>query len=147
MEKIISKFIKKHHILTLSTSINNKPYSCNCFYTYYEKENILICASDYNTKHIKDVKKNNYVSGSIVLETSIIGKIQGVQFNGFMFEAQNKNLIKYRKIYLKRFPFAILKNTALWYIDLNFIKMTDNRLGFGEKIIWEKNIKKNKYKF
>ena len=26
----------------------------------------------------------------------------------------------------------------LWIVDLTFIKMTDNRLGFGKKIIWEK---------
>ncbi len=138
LDNIIIEFIKEHHVLTLSTSVDNKPYSCNCFYTYSQDDNVLIFTSDVETKHIKDAQINNYVSGSIVLETMIIDKIQGIQFNGYMFEAKDNLLKKYKKIYLKRFPFAILKNTALWYVELRFIKMTDNRLGFGKKIIWEK---------
>jgi len=134
------KFIKKHHVLTLSTSVDNKPYSANCFYVYEEKENILIFTSEKNTKHIDDVMKNNYVSGTIVLETSIIGKIQGLQFNGYIFESKNENYKKHKNIYLKRFPFVILKDTPLWYIELTFMKLTDNRLGFGKKLIWEKNL-------
>jgi len=33
---------------------------------------------------------------------------------------------------------AMLMDTTLWAVDLTHIKMTDNRLGFGKKIIWEK---------
>jgi uncharacterized protein YhbP (UPF0306 family) len=136
-EKILT-FIKNHHVLTLSTAIENKPYSCNCFYAFDTNDNVFICTSDTKTKHIKDVLQNNYISGSIVLETSIVGKIQGLQFNGFMHEAKNNLLTKYKKIYLKRFPFAVLKNTSLWFIEPTFLKYTDNRLGFGKKIIWKK---------
>ena len=138
LEKRVIEFIKEHHVLTLSTAVENKPYSSNCFYAYHKKDNVLIFTSDEETKHIKDVKQNNYVSGSIVLETSVIGKIRGIQFNGLMYETKDKLHKEYNKTYLKRFPFAVLKNTALWYIDLDFIKMTDNRLGFGKKIIWTK---------
>ncbi|MBN2892952.1 MAG: pyridoxamine 5'-phosphate oxidase family protein [Bacteroidales bacterium] len=138
IEKRVIDFIKEHHVLTLSTAVDNKSYSANCFYTYHEEDNALIFTSDYETKHIKDVAQNNYISGSIVLETSVVGKIQGIQFNGNMYEAKDDLLKKYKKTYLKRFPFAILISTAIWYIDLTFIKMTDNRLGFGKKLIWEK---------
>ncbi len=134
-EKIIS-FIKEHHVLTLSTAIDNKPYSCNCFYAFDADDNVFICTSDTTTKHIKDVLQNNFVSGSIVLETSVVGKIRGLQFNGYMHKAEQNLLHKYKKKYLKRFPFAILKNTTLWYIHPTFLKYTDNRLGFGKKIIW-----------
>lgn len=138
LEKRVVEFIKEHHVLTLSTAVENKPYSCNCFYAYHEDDNVLIFTSDIETKHIKDVKQNNYVSGSIVLETSVVGKIRGIQFNGLMYEAIDESYKKYNKTFLKQFPFAVLKNTALWYVDLSFIKMTDNRLGFGKKLIWEK---------
>ncbi len=138
MEKRIIDFICEHHVLTLSTATDNKPYSCNCFYAYDATDNVLIFTSDTSTKHIQDAQQNNFVSGSIVLETSVVGKIRGIQFNGFLHEAKADLLKKYKNIYLKRFPFAILKNTALWYVDLSFIKMTDNRLGFGKKLIWEK---------
>ena len=55
-----------------------------------------------------------------------------------MYKAVDETLKKYKTVYLKKFPFAILKNTALWYIEPTFLKFTDNRLGFGKKIIWEK---------
>lgn len=138
IDKRIVKFIKKHHVLTLSTSIENKPYSANCFYAYCEKENILIFTSEKETKHISDARKNNYVSGTIVLETKIIGKIQGIQFNGYIFESQEEKYKEHKNIYLKKFPFAIIKQTPLWYVELTFLKFTDNRLGFGKKLIWNK---------
>jgi hypothetical protein len=141
MDKRIIEFIKKHHVLTLSTAINNYSYSCNCFYAYDEVDNVLICTSDENTRHVKNIETNNNISGTIVLETMQIGKIQGLQFLGKIFMAKDDLLKKYKKIYIKKFPFAILKNTDLWYIELEFCKYTDNRLGFGKKLIWHKEIK------
>jgi len=134
----IIKFIKEHHVLTLATSNNNKPYCANCFYAYLEDENALVFTSDEDTKHIKDTEQQNYVAGSIVLETKIVGKIQGIQFNGKLYSPENEMLKKAKKKYMKKFPFAVLMKTTLWVLDLSFIKMTDNRLGFGNKLIWEK---------
>ncbi len=141
LDKLVIEFIKKHHVLTLATAVDNQPYCANCFYAYIEKENKLVFTSDAHTKHIQDVKKNSYVGGSIVLETSIIGKIQGIQFNGIMEEPSGEQLEVANKVYLNRFPFARLMETKLCTIDLTFIKMTDNRLGFGKKIIWQKENK------
>lgn len=138
IDKRIINFIKEHHVLTLSTAVDNKPYSCNCFYAYDDKSNVLICSSEQKTKHVHDILQNNYISGTIVLETSIVGKIQGLQFNGFIYKAISEKLKHFKKIYLKRFPFAILNNTELWYIQPTFLKLTDNRLGFGKKLIWQK---------
>jgi len=134
----IIKFIKEHHVLTLATSNNNMPYCANCFYTYLEEENIFVFTSDEDTKHIKDVVTQNYVAGSIVLETKIVGKIQGIQFNGNLYKPKEELLKKAKKKYMRAFPYAVLMKTTLWVLDLNFIKMTDNRLGFGKKLIWEK---------
>ena len=30
----------------------------------------------------------------------------------------------------------MLMKTTLWVVDLSFLKFTDNRLGFGKKLIW-----------
>ncbi len=134
----IIKFIKEHHVLTLATSNNNKPYCANCFYAYLEEENALVFTSDEDTKHINDVVNQNYVAGSIVLETRTVGKIQGIQFNGTLYKPENELIKKAKKKYMKAYPYAILMKTTLWILDLSFIKMTDNRLGFGKKRIWKK---------
>ena len=85
-EKRIVDFIKEHHVLTLATCIDNRPWCANCFYTYLEKVNCFIFTSDDKTRHVGEVAKNKNVAGSVVLETSVVGKIQGIQFEGVMEE-------------------------------------------------------------
>ncbi len=137
-ENRVVEFFKEHHVLTLATSVDNRSYCANCFYTYIEENNILVFSSDEDTKHISDVRINPVVAASIVLETKMIGKIQGVQLTGNLLEAKGDMLRKVKKAYLKAFPYAILKSTKLWIFDIAYIKMTDNRLGFGKKLVWEK---------
>jgi uncharacterized protein len=133
----IIEFIKKHHVLTLATSLNNVPWCANCFYAYLEPENLFVFSSDLGTRHIFEAQNNNAVAASIVLETRIIGKIQGLQVTGILSEPKAETAVKAKKRYLKRFPYAILTDTRLWVLAPSLIKMTDNRLGFGKKIIWK----------
>jgi uncharacterized protein YhbP (UPF0306 family) len=135
----IIRFFKKHHVLTVATSINNEPWCANCFYVYLENENALVFTTDVDTRHGKEFLKNKLVAGSVVLETPILGKVRGIQFQGIVSEPVGELSETARKSYLKRFPIAMLMDTHLWIIELTLIKMTDNRLGFGKKITWFKN--------
>ena len=135
--KSIIHFIKKHHVLTFATCAGNNPWCANCFYVYLEEENCFVFTSDDATKHVQDVLINSRVAGSVVLETSVIGKIRGIQFRGKMEIPKNELAEKSKIAYLKRFPFAVLMKTSLWVIHVDYIKMTDNRLGFGKKLIWD----------
>jgi uncharacterized protein len=134
----IIKFLKDHHVLTLATSADNKPWCANCFYIYLEDEIGFVFTSDMETRHVKEALINCHVSGSIVLETSIIGKIQGIQFEGKVRPLDHSLSDKGKMAYLKRFPMAALMHTTLWFLEVNHFKMTDNRLGFGKKLIWKK---------
>lgn len=136
--KIVT-FLKKHHVLTLATVNKNQPYCCNCFYVYDETKNQFIFVSDNNTRHVNEAILNNNVAGSVVLETSSVGKIQGIQFMGNMRKVEGSEKTHVTFLYLKKFPFAIVVKTIFWIIDLDFIKMTDNRLGFGKKLIWSQD--------
>ena len=138
-EKRIVDFIHEHHVLTLATSAENSPWCANCFYTYLEEENCFVFTSDEDTKHVQDVLTNINVAGSVVLETGTVGKIQGIQFAGKMEKPGKMLASKAKKAYLKKFPYAVLMKTTLWVICPEIIKMTDNRLGFGKKLIWRKS--------
>lgn len=138
-DKRILRFIEKHHVLTLATSNNNVPWCANCFYVYLKKGNIFIFSSDNDTRHIQEAIQQPRVSGSIMLETKIVGKIQGIQFSGYLFPCEDEFLKQAQKAYLTKFPYAILTDISLWGIEITYIKMTDNRLGFGKKLIWERN--------
>ena len=134
----IIRFFKKHHVLTIATSVNNEPWCASCFYVYIEEENILVFTTDQKTKHGQDFSKNSNVAGTVALETRIIGKIRGIQFQGTVSEPEGEIAVKVKSAYLKRFPVAMLMDTHLWVVKLTYIKYTDNRLGFGKKLVWEK---------
>lgn len=134
----IIKFFRKHHVLTIATTVDNKPWCANCFYVYLEEENALIFTTDSDTRHGKEFIINPNVAGSVVLETMVIGKIRGIQFQGIVSEPEGELLSKAKWAYLKKFPPAALMDTHLWIVKLTLIKMTDNRLGFGKKLIWIK---------
>lgn len=140
-EKRITDFIKEHHVLTLATSVDDNPWCSNCFYAYLEEENCFVFTSDDDTRHAQEAATNPKVSGSVVLETNVVGKIQGIQFSGLMTRPYDDLHKKAKKSYLKKFPYAALMKTSLWVLHPDYIKMTDNRLGFGKKLIWEKKEK------
>ncbi|MFO8067963.1 MAG: hypothetical protein R6U11_10315 [Bacteroidales bacterium] len=130
------KLFRKHHLLSLATYDGNSPWCCSCFYAYLQSENFFVVTSDINTKHIQNLNHSINVAGTIALETKIIGKIRGVQFTGIMKKLDGEELKTAKKAYLKRFPIASLMKTTLWAIYPDMLKLTDNRLGFGKKIIW-----------
>lgn len=136
IENRIIRFFKKHHVLTIATTDGIEPWCANCFYVYLEDENALVFTTDSDTRHGKEFVKNPLVAGSVVLETRIIGKIRGIQFQGLVSEPERELLAKARNAYIKRFPVAMLMETHLWIVTLTHIKMTDNRLGFGKKMVW-----------
>ena len=138
MEKRVVKFFKKHHVLTIATTLNNEPWCANCFYVYLPEENALVFTSDPATRHGKEFTENSLVAGSVVLETRVIGNIRGIQFQGRISIPEGERHDTAKKAYLRRFPVAMLMETHLWIVDLTLIKMTDNRLGFGKKFLWTK---------
>lgn len=136
IDERIRKFFRKHHVLTIATSTDAGPWCANCFYVYLEEENALVFTTDPGTRHGKEFLVSKLVAGSVVLETRIIGKIRGIQFQGIVSEPEGELATKSKRAYLKRFPVAMLMDTHLWVVKLTYIKMTDNRLGFGKKLIW-----------
>ncbi|MCW8837730.1 MAG: pyridoxamine 5'-phosphate oxidase family protein [Thiovulaceae bacterium] len=135
LEKIES-FIDEHHVLSLATSFGDELSVCNLFYAYKKKSPTFIVASSEDTTHIQHILKNKQVAGSVVLETKTVGKIQGLQFRG-EFEALEDSELE--KLYFKTFSYAIAMSPKLWQIKVNYFKFTDNRLGFGKKLFWERD--------
>ena len=134
MEEKIIKFLKRHHVLTLATLSDGQPYCANAFYGYDKERNRIVFTSDLTTRHAQEMMTNSRVAASVVLETRIVGKIQGLQICGSISSGDDMD----RRCYIKRFPYAALADLTLWAIEPDFIKLTDNTLGFGKKIIWNK---------
>ncbi len=129
----IERFIAKHHLLTLATCADGKPYCCSSFYAYDNQTKSFIIAGDTKTTHIQNVLKNPHVAANIHLETDNIGKIEGLQIEGILTTCEEKRL---QTLYFKTFPYALAMRPTLWLLRPGRFKLTDNTLGFGKKIIY-----------
>ena len=138
-QKRIIKFLHRHHVMTLATCRDNRPWCCQCFYVYIDDLCGLAFSSDATTRHIAEATTQPFVAGSIALETTVVGKLQGIQLEGKLIEAEGELLNEIKTSYMKRFPFAMLMDTKLWFIELSTMKMTDNLLGFGTKLHWTRH--------
>lgn len=139
MDDKIIKFIRRHHVLTLATtSTEGEIWCCNLFYAFDTTvEPTLIFTSQAHTRHTAEMLANRKVAGSIVLETRIVGRVQGLQFQGEVYQPQGEEHERIQRIYLKRFPYAALIGGELWALRLSKAKLTDNTLGFGTKLHWQ----------
>lgn len=141
MEQRILEFINEHHVLTLAAAAKGDIWCASAFYVFDPGANSFIITSDENTRHMLlalDGAQTGIVSGAIVLETETVGMIRGLQFKAGIKKAGASLLDHSRLLYLKRFPYAILKGGDLWVLPLSELKFTDNRLGFGKKLTWKK---------
>ena len=138
MDERIVKFLKKMHLASIcAIDDDGQPYAFSAFYVFDELSFCLLLASSDDSSHIKFLKNSKLVAGTVALDTKIVRKIEGVQFQGVMREASESE----REIYFKRFFYAKAMDPKIWCINLEKLKFTSNVLGFGKKIKWERNDK------
>ena len=137
MDDRIIDFLSNNHLLSLATSKGNIPHACNCYYVYDQTQQVLIFSSDSKTKHVNHFLDNPNVSAVISKDNIDYKKIQGIQLKGVVHSIQ-KDLDRYTEVYLNKFPFAKNMPLYLWFLEIISVKMTDNNLGFGNKINWKK---------
>ena len=134
VDRRIAAFLSRHHVLTLATADSGgQPYCANAFYAYDSERNRLIFTSDIATCHARQMAARPQVAASVVLETRIVGKVQGLQLRGTVERADTQD----RKRYLRRFPYTALAELTLWALLPDTLKYTDNTLGFGKKLLWK----------
>lgn len=138
IDKRITEFIRKHHVMTLACAdcATGAPYCCNLFYKYIPEMQCFVFTSSSSTRHAESFAHNGKVAASIVLETSVIGKIRGLQICGNVRHPTENELPQVKKAYIMRFPYAAVMDLDLWIMEPSMLKYTDNRLGFGTKLVW-----------
>lgn len=138
-ERIV-KFIKKHHVLSLSVlSKDNQLWACNAFYVFDEDSICLYILSELKTEHAKAMLINPNVAGTINVTPKTVAKIQGVQYQAIATLLTEHQASQAYKRYYQAFPFARVIQAPIWSLQLQKIKMTDNLLGFAHKENWSKN--------
>ncbi|WP_218058712.1 MULTISPECIES: hypothetical protein [unclassified Gilliamella] len=94
--------------------------------------------SELKTEHAKAMLKLPQVAGTISVTPKTIAQIQGIQFQAKATQLQKEQAKQAYALYYRAFPFARMIKAPIWELQLQYIKMTNNLLGFGCKIYWQK---------
>ena len=139
MDKRIEKYIAGNKVLSIATSIHQQPWCASLFYAFDRGTTRFVFCSDNATRHLSESKVNPQVAGTINSGFRPVAKIRGIQFTGRFVRPVENEYDSLYDCYYARFPFARDMPAPIWGIDVDYIKMTDNTLGFGTKLIWERS--------
>lgn len=135
-EKLVA-FLQDNKVSTVCfIDLENKPYCINCFYKFEEEHHVLIFKSSMGTTHQKLTKPMASISGTILPNVIDTLKLKGVQFTGKVIENEEIDKLQLNTKYLKKYPMSIAVMGYVWAVRLDFLKFTDNTLGFGNKTTW-----------
>lgn len=133
----LAAFLAEHHVLVLATVRDGQPWTASCYYAFDPDAGRFLMASDPSTRHLQEALDHPAVAWAIHLETKTVGKIRGVQATGRLRPFEDEDLDAARALYLRAFPIArLMPRLDLWALEPDHLKLTDNRLGFGTKLLW-----------
>jgi uncharacterized protein YhbP (UPF0306 family) len=138
MDKIIVDFIEKQKTASVCClDEENNPYCFSIFYVFDKAERRLHFKSSGSSNHARYLLQNKRVAGTILPDKLNMLAIRGLQFTGSIVEsiaAHHHATIEYHK----KIPLALAMAGEVWTIQLETIKMTDNTIGLGKKIHWQR---------
>lgn len=135
---VIEQYLKKYHVLTLCAAAEGDLWCANCFYVVEPDQMALLLMTELKTRHGTLMAKQPRVSGTIAAQPKTVALIKGIQYSGRVIQLTGDEEQAGRALYCKQFPVARAMPSPLWRLSLDAIKMTDNTLGFGKKIHWQR---------
>ncbi|WP_343552885.1 YhbP family protein [Pantoea sp.] len=132
------RYLKKQHVLSLCATDGKDMWSANCFYLFDQESMAFWLMTEPDTRHGQLMLANPRVAGTVNGQPKTVLLIKGVQYAGRIQLLSGERETAARLAYQKRFPVAKKVSAPLWEIQLDEVKMTDNALGFGKKIVWTK---------
>ena len=141
-------FLRAHRVLTVAVAEpDDTPYAAALFYAVDPQLRFYV-VSDPATRHGTAMLARGTVAGTVQRDEQQWHEIQGVQFRGPCRQLAGAARSRAWALYVTRFPFvstgdvlltAALMKTALWCIEPEWVRLIDNRLGFGHKEEWHRH--------
>lgn len=136
----ILDFLAVHNTLTLATVGPEKEVHAAAVFYAFTPDLRLIFLSEPDALHARHIGSGAPVAGAIQADGQDWRRITGLQMHGLARPAAADA----RDIYLSRFPFIArtdvlaraLKSVRFYEVIPHWIRLIDNRLGFGHKQEW-----------
>ncbi len=139
MTERIDEYIKQQSCASICCiDESGLPYCFNCFYAYNSNERLLYYKSPHDARHSKIILINPEVAGTIMPDKLNKLHVKGIQFEGIVLPLEHPSAKNVAAFYYKKNPAAVAMPGEIWTIQINSIKFTDSRLGFGKKLTWNR---------
>ncbi len=140
MDDKIVGFIEEQTVATICC-LDDKglPYCFTCFYAFDSDEGLLYFKSSPTAKHSTFITETPDISGTVLPDKLNKLFAKGIQLKGKLLDPKHQFCKNASAAYHKRHPLATAMKGEIYTIQLTSLKLTDNSLGFGRKIIWERN--------
>jgi uncharacterized protein YhbP (UPF0306 family) len=134
----IRQFMSRQTVASVCCSDAEGQLHCFSCYYAFDEENMLLCfKTSESSLHMQILKQRPLVAGTILPDKLNKLKVQGIQFNGEMLDAEHPMAAQASKRYHLKYPFALAMPGKVCTIALHRVKMTDNSIGFGTRLLWE----------
>jgi uncharacterized protein YhbP (UPF0306 family) len=145
LEAILA-LLREHFVLSLATCGTTGSHSAPLYYVLDEVEGgapSLVFTSDPGSLHCCQLEENPRVSAAIHLETRDVEALRGVQLHGRCRRMEGEEASRAQEIYVAAFPAAgallkLRREMRFYRVEMDWAKLTDNRRGFGFKLVWTK---------
>ena len=123
----VREYLKRNRLMTLGTSLNNKPWAATVFFAYDRNVNLIFYSRE-DTRHCEYIKKNPYVSVVVNHDwKERDGRVKGLQMTGRASKISKKDYRHYYALYRSRFRWAdafasdhtlyVVKPIEVWHIN------------------------------
>ncbi len=144
-ERLVA-FLRQHRVLTLAVvEPQGTPYAAALFYALDHPPLRLYVLTGAHTRHGRALRHSARVAGTVQRDRQEWRSIQGVQFTGTCRPLEGEERDRAWRVYTARFTFLrrpppalarALLRVELWSIEPDWVRLIDNRLGFGHKEEW-----------
>lgn len=135
----ISDYLQSQHVLTLCANSANDLWCASCFYLFDSQSMTFLLMSDLQTRHAVLMVANPVICGTVVAQVEEVSQVQGVQFKGRIALLEGNDATSANQAYCQRFPIAKTHSAPIWCIEIGTLKMVNNQLGFGHKLVWQRD--------
>ena len=134
-------FLQQHHVASLAASAHGEIWSASCFYAADLACGRLIILTSRDTRHGRLMVANPHISGTIAGQPVEISEICGIQFSAYSRLLENETERQTAvALFYQVHPAARGRNSDVWVLELNHLKLTDNQVVFGQKTVWHRQI-------
>jgi len=143
----VRRMLGEHNTLTVASGSGEAPWAATVFYASDEQLNLYF-VSDERTRHGRDMSRNSSVALAINADPDNWDDVRGLQIGGRAYLVSAADRPAVIALYLAKFPSvkalyekpknkdeqliaARLKQTAFWRVKPFYIRLIDNRRGFG----------------